>query len=101
MRKRMSMVAVVYSVALHVRSAEAIMRVEPAAKETQPRVRNKRVWASVVREPGVVIDELFAEAHERDPQQQRPWSVLVDGHDDQPKCYVSRCLGDLVSTQLR
>jgi len=95
MRKRMSMVAVVYSVALHVRSAEAIMSVEPAAKETHPRVHNKRVWASVVREPGVVIDELFAEAHERDPQQQRPWSVLVDGHDDQPKVTFRVVLGIL------
>ena len=85
-RKRMAMVATVYSVAPHVRSAEAIMGLEEeAAKEARPRVRNKRVWASVEREPGVVIDELFAEAHERDPQQQRPWAMLVDGHEDQLK----------------
>lgn len=84
-RKRMSMVAAVYSVAPHVRSAEAVMGVEEAAKEARPRVRNKRVWASVERDPGVVIDELFAEAHERDPQQQRPWAMLVDGHEDQLK----------------
>ncbi len=84
-RKRMAMVAAVYSVAPHVRSAEAIMGGEKAAKEVRPRVRNKRVWASVEREPGVVIDELFAEAQERDPQQQRPWAMLVDGHEDQLK----------------
>ena len=84
-RKRMAMVAAVYSVAPHVRSAETIMGIEEAAKEARPRVRNKRVWASVEREPGVVIDELFAEAHERDPQQQRPWAMLVDGHEDQLK----------------
>ncbi len=84
-RKRMAMVGAVYSVAPHVRSAEAIMGVEEAGQEARPRVRNKRVWASVEREPGVVIDELFAEAHERDPQQQRPWAMLVDGHEDQLK----------------
>jgi hypothetical protein len=74
-----------------VRSAEAIMGVEPASKEARPRVRHKRVWASVAREPGVVIDELFAEAQERDPQQQRPWAMLVDGHQDQLK-HIRACI---------
>jgi hypothetical protein len=90
-RKRMAMVGAVYSVAPHVRSAEAIMGVEPAPKEARPRVRHKRVWASVAREPGVVIDELFAEAQERDPQQQRPWAMLVDGHQDQLK-HIRACI---------
>lgn len=84
-RKRMAMVAAVYSVAPHVRTAEAIMGVEEAPRQARPRVRHKRVWASVQRDHGVVIDELFAEAHARDPRQQRPWVMLVDGHQDQLK----------------
>ena len=43
--------------------------------------RNKRVWASIEREPQVVIEETFLEA--RDPKHQRPWVVLIDGNKDQ------------------
>ena len=81
-RKRMAMVAAVYSVAPQIRSAEAVMGLETESPERAPRARarNKRVWASVERDPSVVTAELFAEAQRRDPEQRRPWVMLVDGH---------------------
>ncbi len=45
----------------------------------RPPIRNKRVWASVEREMEAVIEEAFEEALRRDPEQKRPWVVLVDG----------------------
>lgn len=49
----------------------------------RPKVRNKRVWASVERDLKVVIEEAFDEALARDPQHRRQWVVLVDGNKDQ------------------
>jgi hypothetical protein len=92
-RKRMAMVATVYSVARQPRSAAAVMGLE--AEELQstprPRARNKRVWASVERDPAVVTEELFAEAQRRDPEQRRPWVMLIDGHKDQLK-HIRACI---------
>ena len=48
-----------------------------------PRPRDKRVWASVKREMSQVIEEQFQEALRRDPNNQRPWAVLLDGNKDQ------------------
>ncbi|MCP4285210.1 MAG: ISKra4 family transposase, partial [Gammaproteobacteria bacterium] len=86
-RKRMAMVATVYSIARHYRRPEAIMGLEEDQNDStpRPRPRNKRVWASVERDPGKVTEELFEEAHRRDPEQKRPWVMLVDGHKDQLK----------------
>ena len=87
-RKRMAMVATVYSIARHCRRPEAIMGLEEDEQDTsssRPRARNKRVWASVERDPGKVTEELFEEAHRRDPEHRRPWVMLVDGHKDQLK----------------
>jgi hypothetical protein len=39
--------------------------------EPRPKVENKRVWASVEREPQAVIDDLFDEALRRDPARER------------------------------
>ena len=49
----------------------------------RPPVRNKRVWASVERDGEKVIEEAFDEAFKRDPKQERPWVVVVDGHPHQ------------------
>lgn len=87
-RKRMAMVATVYSMARHCRRPEAIMGLEEDPQDppsSRPRARNKRVWASVERDPGKVTEELFEEAHRRDPEHRRPWVMLVDGHQDQLK----------------
>jgi len=48
----------------------------------RPRVRNKRVWASVERE---AIEEAFLEALQRYLKQSRKWIILVDGHPHQIK----------------
>ncbi len=83
-RKRMATVASIYTIARHVRTPEAVMKVEEkGAKQARPKVQNKRVWASVVQPPEAVIAELFAEARRRDPVQRRRWVMLVDGEEHQ------------------
>ena len=88
-RKRMAQVATVYTVKAHERTAESIMKCSPEEEANvthlRPRVRNKRVWASVEREAITVIEEAFSEALQRDPKQSRKWIILVDGHPHQIK----------------
>ena len=88
-RKRMAQVATVYTVKAHERTAESIMKSssteEPKVTHLRPRVRNKRVWASVERDSIAVIEEAFSEALQRDPMQSREWVILVDGHPHQIK----------------
>lgn len=81
-RKRMATVASVYTVAPYARSPAAVMSHEAEAAP-RPKVANKRVWASVERDAAAVIDDLFREALRRDPAQQRPWVVVVDGEPHQ------------------
>lgn len=78
-RKRMATVASIYTVAPYARSPESIMTPADDDPEPRPKVKNKRVWASVEREPQAVIDDLFDEALRRDPARKRQWVVLVDG----------------------
>ena len=81
-RKRMATVAAIYEVDPYPRTAEQIMGLDE--QETiRPKVRNKRVWASLRKSPAEVIEELFAEAQHRDPQHERTWLVLVDGLEAQ------------------
>jgi hypothetical protein len=87
-RKRMAEVAAIYTVPRYVRTPLDVLAdldgSRPAdARPERPKVRNKRVWASVERDPQVVIEEAFGEAQARDPQHRRQWLVLVDGHEDQ------------------
>ncbi|MGH8526082.1 MAG: hypothetical protein ACREXY_18330 [Gammaproteobacteria bacterium] len=85
-RKRMATVATVYSIEPHRRTAETIMGVEEEReKAPKPRARNERIWASVRREAQAVTEEVFEEALRRDPNQQRPWVMLVDGQPQQLK----------------
>ena len=88
-RKRMAMVAAVYSVAPHVRTGAQIMGLEARPEQPAPRPRRKRVWASVGREAQAVVEEAFAEAHARDPGQIREWAVLVDGQEAQLRHIVA------------
>jgi hypothetical protein len=81
-RKRMATVATLYSVAAHPRTPEQIMGLEERG-EAAPRPRDKRVWASLEREPSQIIEEQFREALRRDPQRRREWVVLVDGNATQ------------------
>ncbi|MCW7551174.1 ISKra4 family transposase [Endozoicomonas gorgoniicola] len=87
-RKRMAMVATVYTVRANPRSPESIMNSEKKADNVvkfRPPIRNKRVWASVERDGETVIEEAFDEALKRDPERKRQWVVVVDGHPHQLK----------------
>ena len=83
-RKRMAQVAAVYGIVPFVRQPEDVLRefrpvqaVEPRQK--RPRPVNKRVWASVMRDPVDIVTEAFADARKRDPAHERTWLGLVDG----------------------
>ncbi len=81
-RKRMAMVAAVYTVIPHERTAESIMNSADSKDKTtvfRAPIRNKRVWASLERDAKTVIREGFQEALRRDPEQKRQWVVLIDG----------------------
>ena len=87
-RKRMAQVAAIYTVPRYVREPLDILadlegsRAD-ADRPERPKVRNKRVWASVEREPEAVIEETFLEARARDPKHMRQWVALIDGNKDQ------------------
>lgn len=88
-RKRMSTVATVYTVAPNVRAVEEVMGVletqdgDRAEKRSRPRPENKRVFASLEKEPEEVVAEMFAEAERRDPEHKRRRVVVVDGAEHQ------------------
>lgn len=84
--KRMAQVAAVYTIAPFVRRAEDIireLRPDDAPPPVRPRPEGKRVWASLAKAPGEVIEDAFLDASSRDPTRQKRWVVLVDGHVDQ------------------
>ncbi|GLI35884.1 hypothetical protein DAMNIGENAA_33170 [Desulforhabdus amnigena] len=91
-RKRMATVAAVYSVESHKRTPEMIMGVKPQ-KTDRPRAENKRVWASVEKEPEEVIKAMLDEAIRRDPDRKRPWVVLLDGAEKQLDLVLSIIFG--------
>lgn len=82
-RKRMATVATVYDIAAHRRTAESIMGQTEDAPQKRPKPENKRVWASLRRPCGEVIEQAFAEAEQRDPERKRTWLMLVDGQESQ------------------
>lgn len=86
-RKRMAQVATVYTLAPWVRTpADILHTLRPDDLDAmRPRPTQKRVWASVEHSPQQVVDDAFAEATRRDPDQDRRWVVLVDGQRDQIK----------------
>jgi hypothetical protein len=85
--KRMATVAAVYTIAAHVRRPEDIVSVGAPHNEreeaSRPRPEDKRVWASVEKEPEQVIKEAIREAIRRDPERMKTWAVLVDGSKSQ------------------
>jgi hypothetical protein len=82
-RKRMAQVAAVYGLEAEPRTAAEILG-EVAANDTpRPKPVNKRVWASVEKEPSQVIEAAFEEALKRDPDRSRTWLALVDGNASQ------------------
>lgn len=87
--KRMSTVATVYSLAEFVRTPEEVVRkLAPICEKEEkkrPRPEQKRVWASLEKDPDELIEEAFQEAERRDPKHEKKWVVLVDGNESQLK----------------
>ena len=87
-RKRMAQVASVYTAPPFPRTAADVvhsLRDTKAVEKRRPRPVNKRVWASVEKEPRPLIRSMFEEALRRDPERRRRWVVLVDGDPKQLK----------------
>ncbi len=81
-RKRMATVVSVYEVDPYPRTAEQILAPERPPEGKRPRPENKRTWARVEADQGTVIEQAFAEAVRRDPDQTMRWVVLTDGQED-------------------
>lgn len=83
--KRMATVAAVYTTMPFVRRPEDLMAGSRlrGAGPARPRPEQKRVWASIEKEPKEVIEEAFEEARYRDPAHEKKWVVLLDGNKTQ------------------
>jgi len=83
--KRMATVATVYTVAPFIRAPEDVIAEASCtlARKPRPRPEQKRVWASLEKEPQQVIEEALAEARHRDPEYEKTWVALVDGNKTQ------------------
>lgn len=83
--KRMATVAAVYTIDPFERSPEDLIAEEAGSTGDvkRPRPEQKRVWASLEKEPEQVISDAFDEASHRDPNHEKNWIVLVDGNNAQ------------------
>ena len=83
--KRMATVAAVYTIDPFKRCPEDLIAEESGytSKLKRPKPEQKRVWASLEKEPHQVITETFDEAHRRDPNNEKRWVALVDGDNTQ------------------
>jgi len=81
-RKRMATVVSVYELDPYPRSAEQILDPAQKPQEKRPVPSRKRTWARVEADMGTVIEQGFAEAVRRDPDQKMRWVVLTDGQED-------------------
>ncbi len=84
-RKRMAVVSAVYTVAPHVRTADAVVnglrRGADASPVRRPRPEEKKVAASLERPLLRVVADAFDEAERRDPHRTKTWYVLIDGNE--------------------
>ncbi|NOR66280.1 MAG: ISKra4 family transposase [Woeseiaceae bacterium] len=89
--KRMATVATVYTVAPFVRTPEDVIAEADCtfSRKPRPRPEQKRVWASLEKEPDQVIAEALAEAFHRDPADEKTRVALVDGNEPQIR-YLKR-----------
>ncbi len=83
--KRMATVAAVYTIAPFMRTPKELVGDSscPHPGPPRPRPEQKRVWASLEKEPEQVIEEALAEARHRDPTDKKTWVALVDGNKSQ------------------
>ena len=85
-RKRMAQVASVYTIEHYKRTPEQIVNQLQPVRETEterPKPEQKRIWASVEKSAGEVIEAAFEEAHKRDPKREKNWVAVVDGNKPQ------------------
>jgi hypothetical protein len=80
--KRMATVIAVYEVERYYRRADEIFSSEHRPKDA-PKPINKRVWASLKKEPAEVLDDAMKEVKRRDPQGTLTLVILVDGQEEQ------------------
>ncbi|MBM4343066.1 MAG: ISKra4 family transposase [Deltaproteobacteria bacterium] len=82
-RKRMAIVAAVYTVAPHVRTPEQVVaglrHVRDATRTRPPKPEHKRVWATLDKSVEEVVRDLFDEADLRDPERTKTCYAMVDG----------------------
>ena len=84
--KRMATVATVYTTETFERAPEDLVSKQKGTLVSQPerpKVKQKRVWASIEKEPVQVIEEALLEAGNRDPTKEKTWVALVDGNKNQ------------------
>jgi len=83
--KRMATVAAVYTIMPFVRRPEDLIAGSRLRGDgpARPRPEQKRLWASIEKEPQEVIEEAFREARYRDPAHEKNWVVLLDGNKTQ------------------
>ena len=72
----------VYEVDPYPRTSEQILDPDQRPEGKRPRPENKRTWARVEADQGTVIEQAFAEAVRRDPDQKMRWVVLSDAQED-------------------
>ena len=82
-RKRMAEVGAVYDCLPVTRTPEQIMTRDGEPSAPGPTAQSKWLTASVAQPAAEVIAAVFDEAARRDPQQRRPWVILVDGNNHQ------------------
>ena len=81
-RKRMATVVSVYEIDPYPRTAAQILDPEQPPEEKRPRPQKQRTSARVEVDQGTVIEQGFAKAVRRDPDQKMRWVVLTDGQED-------------------
>jgi hypothetical protein len=85
-RKRMAEVGCVYHVTPQVRTAADVISLPGRRRRHRaqgPKAAGKWLHASVSRDAGQVIADVFDEADRRDPKRERDWVALVDGNNHQ------------------
>jgi hypothetical protein len=75
----MATVVSVYEIAPYYRTPSLLLGINEENQPERPKPENKRVWANITDDMGSVIEQGFAEALLRDPDQQMQWVVLIDG----------------------
>jgi len=81
-RKRMATAVSVYLIAAHQRTPEQILQPDQHPPSSRPSPEHKRTWARVEPGTAAMIEEGFAEALRRDPEQTMRWVVLADGQEE-------------------